>query len=142
MAKRKLKPLATRRKVKKATFGGILKDVEKRTGFRSVDIKIVVKTFFEVVAERLLSKKAVHISGVGLLYPLIRPARCGVNMNGYGLSNIKWNEGKQKPRPKPEKIMLPDMWALRFYPTKSISKSLQKVEVTEEELENIYLKED
>jgi hypothetical protein len=65
---------------------------------------------------------------VGTLFPSLKPERIGVSLKG--------GQGA------PEKIIVPAAFRLRFMPSATIKDSLAKVEVTPEELEDIYIKED
>ena len=126
--KRKLKPQRSRRPSEKLNLTNVYFAISEETGFTVSDIKKVLNNYFDVINQGLHDKKTVLIPRVGTLFPSLKPERIGVSLKG--------GQGA------PEKIIVPAAFRLRFMPSATIKDSLAKVEVTPEELEDIYIKED
>ena len=131
MSKRKLKPLWKRRHKDKVSNMEILREIERRTGFKYSDVRIILRTFSQIIKESLLDRKSVWIEKVGIIYPMIKPARIGVALNGMGLKSVK--------NPKPiEKIKVPPMLVLKLQPSTHIAESLKGVKLSKEDIDGIY----
>ncbi len=124
MKKKELKHPQQRRPKEKVTWASFIKEISKRTGFRTDDILIVWRTGLDIIIETMVAKKSILLPKVGTLYPAIKPSRVVVALSG----------GKKAP----EKMTLPARWMIRFLPGKLVSSELLKLEPTEEEIDNLY----
>lgn len=123
--KKQLKPIYQRRPKTVVSVDTLVKQVSKTTEYNSKDVNIVIREFLNQVEKTLGEKKCVRLTSVGLLYPLIRPSRIGVNMNG----------GQKNPK----KMKVPAMYILKLIPARRIKKSLLKIKITDKQIKNLYL---
>lgn len=124
MEERKLKPQKQRKPKEILSLSTAVQNISKKTGFKNSDIKLVCDLLFMEMKEGLISKKQVKLPGMGILYPVIKRSRVGVNLNG--------NKGK------PVKCIVPDRWISRYQARKTFDAKLSKLKVTEQELDAMY----
>lgn len=126
MKKRQLKPLRDRKPEKTTTVKEMAKFVSAETGFREDDILIVIKAIVAYVQRSVIAGFAVSLPKLGIFYPLIKPQRTVMSMNG-GIGT-------------PTKMTMASRWQMKFKTSDSIDRELADVTVTDEETENLYNK--
>ena len=124
MSKRQLKPLSARKPETTTTVKEMAKFVSAETGFREDDIAIVIKSIVNYVKISILRGFAVSLPKLGIFYPLIKPQRTVMSMNG-GIGT-------------PTKMQMASRWQMKFKTSDSIDRDLAEVEVTDEETNNLY----
>lgn len=122
--KRKLKPLNQRKPETTTTVKEMAKFVSAETGFREDDILIVIKSIVNYVYISVKRGFAVSLPKLGIFYPLIKPKRTVMSMNG-GIGT-------------PTKMKMNSRWQMKFKTSDSIDRELAEIEVTDEETENLY----
>lgn len=124
MEKRKLKPLKDRKPSKTTTVKEMAKFVSADTGFREDDIQIVIKSIISYVKGSIKRGLAVSFPKLGIFYPLIKPARTVMSMNG-GIGT-------------PTKMKMASRWQMKFKTSDSIDRELAEITVTDEQTEDLY----
>ena len=122
--KRKLKPLKERKPSKTTTVKEMAKFVSAETGFREDDILIVIKSIIKYVYVSIKGGLAVSFPKLGIFYPLIKPKRIVMSMNG-GIGT-------------PTKMSMNSRWQMKFKTSDSIDRELAEIEVSDKETENLY----
>jgi|SRR5690606_3303813 len=122
--KKKLKHPGQRMPKVRTNFTDLSTEVSNRTGYRTSDVRDVLKTSFEIIIENLKDNKTVMLPLMGMFYPFIRTARPGVSLKG-GVG-------------KPELITVPPRWQAKFKPGNYLLEELAKKDPTPEEIENLY----
>ena len=122
--KRKLKKLSERKPERTTTVVEMAKFVSAETGFREDDIQIVIKAIVTYVKRSVINGLAVSLPKLGIFYPLIKPQRIVMSMNG-GVG-------------KPTKMTMASRWQMKFKTSDSIDRELAEITVTDEETENLY----
>ena len=120
MKKRQLKPLRNRKPEATTTL-----PVMNETGFREVDIQIVLRAMINFIKNSLLEGIGVSLPKLGIFYPLLKPARTVMSMNG-GVGT-------------PTKMKMSDRWQMKFRPSESIQSTLADKTPTQEEIDNLYI---
>jgi nucleoid DNA-binding protein len=119
-----LKPLPQRKPKESVLYPGLIDLVVRKTKYRKDDVKIVVDCLLDTIAESLEKKKSVKLPKVGIIFPTIKRSRVGTAFNrGVG---------------KPFKMVVPDMWLVRFQSAKDLDRKLCKLPVSEKELDLLY----
>jgi len=121
---RKLKPLSERKPDEMIKMNRFARDISERTGFTVRDITLVWRAGIDIIIEYLKSGRAIALPKIGMLFAAIKPSRKVTNMNG----------GVGIPKP----MLLPARWVVRYQPGIFIKKELTSIEVSEEEIENLY----
>ena len=124
MKKRELKPLRQRKPQVTTTLPEMSKFIMNETGFRETDIQLVLKSMTKFIKDCLLNNLAVSLPKLGIFYPLLKPARTVMSMNG-GVGT-------------PTKMKMSDRWQMKFRPSDSIQSILADKEPTQEEIDNLY----
>ena len=124
MKKRELKPLRNRKPEVTTTLPEMSKFVMNETGFREVDIQLVIKSMTNFIKSSLLENKGVSLPKLGIFYPLLKPARTVMSMNG-GVGT-------------PTKMKMSDRWQMKFRPSESIQGILANKVPTQEEIDSLY----
>jgi nucleoid DNA-binding protein len=122
--KRKLKPLRYRKPERTTTVKEMCEYVSKETGFRQEDIAIVIKSLIKFIKQSMRLKLAVSLPKLGIFYPLIKPKRTVMSMNG-GVGT-------------PTKMTMDSRWQMKFNTSESIDRELAEIEVSEEEHQDLY----
>lgn len=122
--KRSLKPLNQRKPEKTTTVKEMAKFVSAETGFREDDILIVIKSIVNYVYISVKRGFGVSFPKLGIFYPLIKPARTVMSMNG-GIGT-------------PTKMQMNSRWQMKFKTSDSIDRELAEIEVAKEETDNLY----
>jgi len=126
--KRKLKHPGLRRTNDRVTFNTLAQTVSERTGYKSDDIKEVLRTAIKVIIEIMCNNQAIVLPFIGMFYPYIRTARRAVALKG--------GQGK------PEIVNVPARWVARFRPGAHVVRELMKKDPTPEQIEDLYEDED
>lgn len=122
--KRKLKPMSRRKSPKSIPFKTLRDKVAEKTGLTKEDTDETIYAFLDEIREAILRKEFVRLPEIGILYPVIKPSRVGMALNG----------GKGKPK----KMVVPDRWMLRFQDAKDLRRDLYEVPVSKEDVDHIY----
>lgn len=123
--KRKLKRPSQRRPKERLNYSEMVKEISKRTGFREDDISQVWREGIDIILETIEDKKCIILPKIGMFYPAIKTARPVIAMNG-GVG-------------KPERMMMPDRWILKFRSSDNASDRLAKITPTKEEIDALYV---
>jgi nucleoid DNA-binding protein len=123
--KRKLKPLRNRKPNETTTLPQMSKAIMEDTGFRECDIQQVLRSMTSYIKDSMLEGKGVSLPKLGIFYPLLKPARTVMSMNG-GVGT-------------PTKMKMDDRWQMKFKASESIQSILAKQEPTQEEIDNLYI---
>lgn len=123
--KRKLKPLSKRKPEETTTSTQMARAIMADTGFRESDIQIVLRSMTSYIKDTMMEGKAVSVPKLGIFYPLLKPSRVVMSMNG-GVG-------------KPTKMTMEDRWQMKFRPSESVQGALAEVEVTKEDIDNLYI---
>jgi nucleoid DNA-binding protein len=123
--KRKLKPLSKRKPEETTTSTQMARAIMADTGFRESDIQIVLRSMTAYIKETMIEGKAVSVPKLGIFYPLLKPSRVVMSMNG-GVG-------------KPTKMTMKDRWQMKFRPSESVQGAMAEVEVTKEDIDNLYI---
>jgi nucleoid DNA-binding protein len=101
------------------------KAIMEDTGFRECDIQLVLKSMTTYIKDSLLEGRGVSLPKLGIFYPLLKPARTVMSMNG-GIG-------------VPTKMKMSDRWQMKFKGSESIQGLLAKKEPTQQDVENLYV---
>lgn len=123
--KKKLKPLRHRKPKQTTTVKDMTKYIKDETGFREDDILLVIRAMIKFVKEMMLNKIGVSLPKLGIFYPLIKPARIVMSMNG-GVGT-------------PTKMTMSDRWQIKFKSSESVDKLLESKTPTQEEIDEMYI---
>lgn len=123
--KRKLKPLRNRKPKETTTLPQMSKAIMEDTGFRECDIQQVLRSMTNYIKDSMLEGKAVSMPKLGIFYPLLKPARTVMSMNG-GVGT-------------PTKMRMDDRWQMKFKSSESIQGVLAAKKPTQEEIDNLYI---
>ena len=122
--KRKLKPLSERKPKEMIKLDKLARKVSEDTGFTSSDIKLVLRSAIDIVINYLKDGKSVSLPKIGMFFPVIKPPRKVMSMNGgVGI---------------PEAMQMAARWVLRFRPGAFVKKELTNHPVSDEQVENLY----
>ena len=122
---KKLKPLRHRKPVKTTTVREMTKAIMEDTGFREDDIQLVLKSMINFIKNSMLNKLAVSLPKLGIFYPLIKPSRTVMSMNG-GVGT-------------PTKMKMADRWQMKFKTSEAVDKLLESKTPTQEEIDDLYI---
>lgn len=123
---RRLKAMHHRKPVDIMNLRDVITEVGRETEFSRKDVKLVIDTFIKKMETSILDNKVIKIPGIGAIYPTVKRARPGVNLNG----------GKGT-----EKIIIPAMWVLKLQPSAPMVIKLKKIKVSKEDIDNLYYKD-
>ena len=121
---KKLKPLRHRMPEGKTTIKQMTKHISKETGFTEDDILLVIQSMIRFVKNSMLNKLGVSLPKLGIFYPIIKPSRTVMSMNG-GVG-------------APEKMIMPDRWQMKFKSSEAVDRLLADKKPTQEEINNLY----
>ena len=122
--KRKLKPLRHRKPEVTTTVKDMTKYIMEDTGFREDDIQLVLKSMITFIKNSLLEGLAVSLPKLGIFYPLIKPSRTVMSMNG-GIG-------------KPTKMKMADRWQAKFKTSEAVDRLMETKIPTKEQVNNLY----
>lgn len=122
--KKRLKPLRERKPQRTTTVKEMCEFISEETGFRQDDIAIVIKSMIKFIKRSIRLKMGVSVPKLGIFYPLIKPARTVMSMNG-GVGT-------------PTKMKMDSRWQMKFKTSEAIDRELAEMEVSEEEYNNLY----
>ncbi len=125
--KRKLKTSTVRKPKENLSTLELQKQVSDEIGVPKTEVARVINCYFEKMKEGLESKKTIYMSGLGILYPCLNPPRTGVCMGENFDSD--------------ERADLPARWALKLQVSKTFKKTMSELDVSEEEIDNMYYKD-
>lgn len=123
--KRKLKPLRNRKPEVTTTLPQMSKAIMEATGFRECDIQQVLRSMTNYIKDSMLEGKGVSIPKLGIFYPLLKPSRTVMSMNG-GVGT-------------PTKMTMEDRWQMKFKTSETIQAQVAKKVPTQEEIDNLYV---
>ena len=123
--KKKLKPLRHRKPKQTTTIRNMSKFISEDTGFTEDDILLVLKSMIRFVKIQMLNGIAVSLPKLGIFYPLIKPARTVMSMNG-GIGT-------------PTKMTMADRWQMKFRSSASVDEMLDQKKPTQQEIDNLYI---
>ena len=119
MEKRKLKPIRERMPENKVGNNWLCDMIAKETGFRVNDIRIVLKTLVKITIDEVCKGRAVNITNLGVIYPLVKMGK-----------NLHINLGNKPIRP----FIVPKMNFSRI-----AKNELKKIRVTEDKINAQYV---
>lgn len=122
--KRKLKPLRHRKPKKTTTIKQMTKYISNETGFTEDDILLVIHSMIKFVKSSIVKRVGVSLPKLGIFYPLIKPSRTVMSMNG-GVGT-------------PTKMVMSDRWQMKFKSSEAVDRLLDKKKPTKEEIDNLY----
>lgn len=122
--KRKLKPLRQRKPKVTTTVRDMSRYIKNDTGFTEDDILVVIKSMIKFIKSRMLKGFGVSLPKLGIFYPLIKPARTVMSMNG-GIG-------------VPTKMKMSDRWQAKFNTSETLDREMAKRQPTEQEVKNLY----
>tara|TARA_R110002050_G_scaffold135505_2_gene258170 strand:+ start:7729 stop:8106 length:378 start_codon:yes stop_codon:yes gene_type:complete len=122
--KRKLKPLRNRKPNETTTLPQMTKAIMEDTGFRECDIQLVLKSMTSYIKDSMVEGKGVSLPKLGIFYPLLKPSRTVMSMNG-GVGT-------------PTKMKMADRWQMKFKGSESIQGILADITPTQEDIDNLY----
>jgi len=122
--KRNLKPLRERKPQKTTTVKEMCDFISKDTGYRTDDVAVVIKSLAKYIKHCMKLKLGVSLPKIGIFYPLIKPARTVMSMNG-GVGT-------------PTKMQMDSRWQMKFKTSESVDRDLAEIKVTEEEYNDLY----
>ena len=122
--KKVLKPLNKRKPDVQKNSVDMAKAIQLETGFRADDIALVVRTLSAYIKDQMMDGHSVNIPKLGIFYPLIKPERTVMSMNG-GVG-------------KPTHMKMDARWQMKFRSSHSIQDALLENPPTEEEIANLY----
>lgn len=123
--KRKLKPLRNRKPEETTTLPQMSKAIMEDTGFRECDIQQVLRSMTNYIKDSMLEGKGVSVPKLGIFYPLLKPSRTVMSMNG-GVGT-------------PTKMKMEDRWQMKFKSSETIQAAVAKKVPTQEEIDNLYI---
>lgn len=124
MKKRELKPLKDRKPEVVKTLPQMAKHLKETTGFTTVDIQRVMRAMAKYVKDNMEEGNGVSIPKLGIFYPLLKPARTVMSLNG-GVGT-------------PTKMKMEDRWQMKFKGSETIQSMLSEITATQEEVDNLY----
>ena len=122
--KRKLKPLRQRKPKVTTTVREMSRYIKEDTGFTEDDILVVIKSMIKFIKSRMLKGFGVSLPKLGIFYPLIKPARTVMSMNG-GVG-------------APTKMTMSDRWQAKFNSSETLDKEMAQRKPTQSEVNNLY----
>jgi|SaaInl47_10m_RNA_FD_contig_81_692506_length_1530_multi_3_in_0_out_0_3 nucleoid DNA-binding protein len=128
MDKRKLKPTHLRKAKPIVPHAEIVKQVSRNTGFTKSDVEEVIEEYLRMVKDHIVDRSPVRFKGIGIVYAMVKPAKCGVNMGGSNVNTY-------------EKIVTPPTWRMTFKAEESLRNEVKDIVVTKRDLDNIYYNE-
>jgi len=122
--KKQLKPLRHRKPKVTTTTLQMLEHISNDTGFTKDDIKLVLRSMISYIRSSMLKGFGVSLPKLGIFYPLIKPSRTVMSMNG-GVG-------------APEKMKMSDRWQMKFKSSEAVDKELASKKCTKKEIDNLY----
>lgn len=122
--KRKLKPLRNRKPEETTTLPQMSKAIMEDTGFRECDIQQVLRSMTNYIKDSMLEGKGVSVPKLGIFYPLLKPSRTVMSMNG-GVGT-------------PTKMKMDDRWQMKFKSSETIQTAIAQKVPTQQEIDNLY----
>jgi nucleoid DNA-binding protein len=105
-----------------------VKQVSRNTGFTKSDVEEVIEEYLRMVKDHIVDRSPVRFKGIGIVYAMVKPAKCGVNMGGSNVNTY-------------EKIVTPPTWRMTFKAEESLRNEVKDIVVTKRDLDNIYYNE-
>lgn len=124
--KRVLKPLRHRKPKKTTTIKQMSEFIKDDTGFREDDIQLVLRSMIKFIKNSMMKGFAVSLPKLGIFFPLIKPARTVMSMNG-GVG-------------RPTKMKMADRWQMKFKTSEAVDRLMESKIPTQEEVDNLYEK--
>lgn len=124
MKKRTLKPLRDRKPEVVRTLPQMTKQLSKDTGFTNADIQTVLRAMASYIKDSMEEGVGVSIPKLGIFYPLLKPARTVMSLNG-GIGT-------------PTKMKMADRWQMKFKGSETIQSLLAQKVATKEEVDSLY----
>ena len=114
----------SKRKPDCLAYKRLTKKVAKAAGYKINAVTEVIDALVDIIRETVTEeRKSVKLSDLCMFYPVVRKARQGTCLKG-GTGN---------------KIMIiPPRWELMFQASTCLAKTMKNLEVTEEDVENLY----
>ena len=122
--KRKLKPLRHRKPKTTTTIKQMTKYISNETGFTEDDILFVIHSMIKFIKANVAKKIGVSLPKLGIFYPIIKPSRVVMSMNG-GVG-------------APTKMKMEDRWQMKFKCSEAVDRELEKNKPTQDEIDNLY----
>ena len=121
---RKLKPLRHRKPKKTTTIKQMTKAISTDTGFTEDDILLVLHSMIRFIKASMVKRLGVSLPKLGIFYPIIKPSRTVMSMNG-GVG-------------RPTKMKMSDRWQMKFKCSEAVDRELDKKKPTKQEVDNLY----
>ena len=121
---RKLKSLNKRKPETILGMAEMTKSIMLETGFREADIGLVIRTMVGCIKDAMIEGNGVSINKLGIFYPLIKPSRTVMSMNG-GVG-------------KPTRMTMDARRQMKFRTSDNINSALLEEIPTKEEVDNLY----
>ena len=102
----------------------MLEHISNDTGFTKDDIQLVLRSMISYIRSSMLKGFGVSLPKLGIFYPLIKPSRTVMSMNG-GVG-------------APEKMKMSDRWQMKFKSSEAVDKELASKKCTKKEIDNLY----
>ena len=125
--KRKLK-LPRHRKLEGIATNALIRETAEKTGFQEVSVKVVIEKYLEIMVEHLMQKESVEIRGIGKISPFLKKAK---KVNSFSPS-LRGGDGSVKS------IIAPAAFTPKYFPSVSMRTALKEIEVSYEDVENMY----
>jgi nucleoid DNA-binding protein len=122
--KKVLKPINKRKPEVQKNSTDMAKAVQLETGFRADDIAFVVRSLSAYIKDQMMDGNSVNIAKLGIFYPLIKPERTVMSMNG-GIG-------------KPTRMKMEARWQMKFRSSHSIQDALLENSPTKEQINKLY----
>tara|TARA_R110002050_G_scaffold233644_4_gene369577 strand:+ start:669 stop:1061 length:393 start_codon:yes stop_codon:yes gene_type:complete len=122
--KKQLKPLRHRKPKVTTTTMQMLSYISEDTGFTKDDIQLVLRSMISYIRSSMLKGFGVSLPKLGIFYPLIKPSRTVMSMNG-GVG-------------APEKMKMSDRWQMKFKSSETVDRELAEKKVTKKQIDNLY----
>ena len=121
---KKLKPLRHRKPKKNTTIKQMTRYIKEDTGFTEDDILLVIQSMIRFVKASMIKRLGVSLPKLGIFYPIIKPSRTVMSMNG-GVG-------------QPTKMKMSDRWQMKFKTSEAVDRLLEEKNPTKNEVDNLY----
>ena len=98
--------------------------IKEDTGFTEDDILLVIQSMIRFVKASMIKRLGVSLPKLGIFYPIIKPSRTVMSMNG-GVG-------------QPTKMKMSDRWQMKFKTSEAVDRLLEEKNPTKNEVDNLY----
>jgi nucleoid DNA-binding protein len=123
---RKLKAVTKRRPTASLSRAELVHLAAKRSGFQETNVKDIVDAVFEVIYEKILAGTSIVIPRVGVLHPMIKPARDGQLFQRYNTTKT------------PSRFVYPPCFDLKFAKNKVFREKLKDMKISKKDIDSLY----